>query len=201
MTRLKCVNCEKPAVWHMGPKEYGILLCLDHAKIAQDIQSQQNEICERQINMLEGHMYDIVGLPRPTLAYPERKAPVVIHQPKIDNSIHIDRSVVGSVNTGTIQNLEVSMSHINSSNPELAQSFKSFKEAVAKEQGLKPEQKEEILEQLSALSQEMELPQEKRRPGIIKSLIGGIKTGVGALVTLDGLWSISERLIRLYLGL
>jgi len=183
----------------VGPSP-GHPLCVEHYAMLQDAVSKQNEGLERAINMLEGHI-DVVGLPRPTPSFPERKPPVVIHQPKIDNSIHIDRSVVGSVNTGTINSLDVSMSNINVSNAPLAMSLKHFAEAVAKEGSLSAEQKQEILDQLSALTQEIEQPKERRRTGVVKTLMSGIKSSIQVAVTLDSLWSLAEHLIRACLGL
>ncbi len=202
MAHPKCINCDKPAVWHMGPKDQGVLLCLDHAKIAQEIQSQQNEIYERTINMLEAQMWDTVGLPRQAPPFPERKPPVYIRDERTQNMIKIENSgIIGAVNTGTIQSLNVSLTNINQSNKELASAIKSFTEAVIKEPGLTDEQKKEIIEQISVLGQEIEQPKEKQRKGLLKTLMGGIKNSIQTAVTLDSLWSISERLIRVYLGL
>ena len=189
----KCTQCDKQAIALWG----GHPLCVEHLTMMQNSFDKQNEAYERTINMLEGQIWDTVGLARPTPPFPERKPPIYVQDKRTQNTIHIDRSVVGAVNTGTIENLEVSMTHINNSNAELAQAIKNFTESIGREPGLNNEQKQEISDQLAVLVREIGLPKEKRRPGVIKALAGAIKSAVDTYGALHGLWQIIQGIIRM----
>jgi len=160
--------------------------------------AKQNEIFERNINMLEGEMWDTVGLPRPAPPFPERKPPVVIQDKRTQNMIHIDRSVIGAVNTGTINSLEVSMNQISNSDNKLAQALKEFTEAVGKDTVLIETQKREIIEQLSVLSQEIALSKEKRKYSVIKVLMESIRNVAACSKALELLWAGVQKLIEIW---
>ena len=58
-------------------------------------------------------------------------------------------------------------------------------------------QKQEILDLLSAVTSEVEKPKEVRRTSIIKTLMGGIKSAIRGVASLGGAWALVEKLIGL----
>ncbi|OFA15428.1 hypothetical protein A4U49_12945 [Acidithiobacillus ferrivorans] len=96
---MKCYQCDRPAMYQIG--EQNIPLCLDcYFKFSQ-IQQQQLESSERMMNYLSDEMAASVGLPPMGPRFPPRPQPVVVAGAKLHN-IHVNNSVVGTINTGSI---------------------------------------------------------------------------------------------------
>jgi len=172
-----CSQCGRPAIIMRGEHP----LCVDcNLKFEQAFQIRDNAL-RQQENFLLDQMEAATGLygvtPRHKIQTP------VIHQgPMNFHSIKVDRSVVGAINTGTVQRMEVALNniHAKNQNPELEQKLKDFTEAVLREGKLSVEAKNDIVDQLSVLAAQMAMPQESRIAIVVKALVTSIAANIAA---------------------
>lgn len=180
----QCGQCGKPAVVSVG----GNPLCVDcNLKLQQAI-SLRDARYASEMNYLTEQMESVVGLPG---SLPRYQVPQpIIHQGVSHfHNIKVDNSVVGSINTGNVQNIDVTMSQIKAAgDKQLVQSLKAFTEAVINEVKIQKDQKNEIIEQLSFLMTELKAPQETRRKSVIKNVLSAIKDAVSTSTELLTLW-------------
>jgi len=104
------------------------------------------------------------------------------------HNIHVQGSVVGAINTGQVQQIDVAIDHIKLGGDQaLAQSLAQFAEALLADTELRENDKKEILEQLSFLSVQTATPKDQRKPGMIRSELEGVgKAILGTALT--ALW-------------
>ena len=98
------------------------------------------------------------------------------------HTINVSRSVVGAINTGTVRQMEVALNHIHmtNGNPELETALKKFAEDVLAEGALTIDAKNEILQQLTALAEEIAKPNESRMMGVIKAFVVSIAANIAS---------------------
>jgi hypothetical protein len=155
MTR--CSQCGKPALFDVG----GHPICVDcNLKIQQAFQIRQNALAE-DLNYLTDQMEAISGVYGVTPRY-KIATPIINKGPMNFHSIRIDGSVVGAVNTGTVQKMEVALNNIHAlnQNAELEQLLKEFTESVLSEAKLSAGLKNDVVEQLSVLATQLAVPKE-----------------------------------------
>ena len=113
-------------------------------------------------------------IPRYQIATP------VVHQGAMTfHNIKIDGSVVGAINTGHVQQIDVALSHIKvTGNPKLEEALAEFTAAVAHSTELPTQAKNEILEQLATIAEQAATPKESRSWGILKALVASVGTQV-----------------------
>ena len=187
-----CSQCGKPAIVSVGNNP----LCVDcYLKFQQAIQIQ-NTMLVQEMNYLTDMMEATIGLYE---VLPRYKIPQpMVHQgPLTFHNIKVDQSVVGSINTGEVQRINVAMDHIKTSgNQELVKALEEFTEAVINETKLDAELKNQIIEQISFLAFQSTLPKEKRKPGIVKAVLLAVKNTVSTMVALSSLWSKLQPLLE-----
>jgi len=122
----------------------------------------------------------------------------MVHQgPLTFHNIKVDQSVVGSINTGEVQRIDVAMDRIKiSGNEELVKILKKFTEAVIAETKLDAELKNHIIEQISFLASQSVLPKGKQKSGIVKAVLLGVKDTVSTIVSLSSLWDKLDPLLE-----
>ncbi len=175
-----CSQCSKPAVFNgpIGP------LCLDCTFKYQQIMDNQIANQERAINFLMDEMDMTFGIGRIGARFPERKPPIIQAAPVTMNNLNIDRSIIGAVNTGVVNQLEVNMKNISQG----ADEVKKFTEAVLKDKKLGKQQKEEIIQQLSYLVQQLRLPEQNRNISVIKAVGKATMEIINFSASLVALW-------------
>lgn len=166
---MKCCQCDKPAMYQVG--EQNVPLCLDcYFKLSQ-IQQQQMESNERMMNYLSDEIAASVGMPPMGPRFPARPQPVVVAGTKLQN-IHVNNSVVGTINTGSIGTVDQSISAlVQSGEPALADAIKKLSEAILQSGDLTRNQKNELVESLSVISKEAATPKEVRQNTVALSLL------------------------------
>lgn len=166
---MACYQCQKPAMYKVGEQQ--ISLCLDcYFKFSQ-IKQQEIENHEREINYLSDQMAFSVGLPPMGPRYPARPQPVVVAGAKLQN-IHVNNSVVGTINTGSIGTVDQSISAlVQGGEPALAEAIKALSEAILQSGDLTRNQKNELIESLSVISREVATPQGSRQNTVALSLL------------------------------
>jgi hypothetical protein len=151
--------------------EQNIHLCLEcYFKLSQ-IQQQEIENNERMMNYLSDQMAFTVGLPPMWPRFLPRPQPVVVAGVKLHN-IHVNNSVVGTINTGSIGTVDQSISAlVQSGEPALAEAIKGLSEAILQSGDLTRNQKNELIESLSVISKEVATPAGARQNTVALSLL------------------------------
>lgn len=181
---MRCSQCSKPAVFN-APIGH---LCLGCTHKYQSIIDNQLSNQERAINFLMDEIDMTFGLTPRGPRFPERKLPVIQNAPITMNNTILDRSIVGSVNTGYVHQLEVSMNNVTQVNSDGADRIKEFAEGVLKDEKLDKQQKEEIIQQLDFLVKQLSLKPEHRNKAVIKSILITISSIVNLSASLITLW-------------
>jgi hypothetical protein len=172
-----CSQCGKPAVVTVG----GNALCVDcNLKFAQ-AQEIRDRALKQQANFIIDQMEARTGLYGVTPRY-EIDTPVIHQGPMNFHNINVDRSVVGAINTGNVEQMEVTLNdiHANNPSPELENRLKEFTEAVLREASLSIQAKDDIVEQLTALAAEVAKPQESRTKGVVMAVVKSVAASIPA---------------------
>jgi hypothetical protein len=174
----KCSQCgNAEAIYKMGEH----LLCLNCTQKIKQMNHMDLVANMQMVNFLSGHMDSMVGLCgiSPKFQIPEAP-PTINQQGDITlNNINVEKSVIGSINTGNIGQIEVALSNIrNGGDDELAKNIKEFTEAVLASTEITIEMKNEIIEQLSFLSGQATVPKESQKGSIIKPILSTIGKGI-----------------------
>jgi hypothetical protein len=173
-----CSQCGKPAVVMVGE---GLPLCVDcNLKLAQ-AQEIRDRALKEEANYLVDQMEAVSGISGVLPRYKIR-TPVVHQGPMNFHNINVDRSVVGAINTGNVEKMEVALNeiHAHNTNPELEDSLKQFTETVLKDASLSAQNKDEIVEQLTALAAEAAKPKESRSAGAVRAVLTSVATSIPA---------------------
>jgi hypothetical protein len=180
-----CQQCGRPAV-----VEYqgGLRFCLDCNLKYQQAQEMILDRMEREHNRLLDEMDMISGIPSTGGRYPERRPPVTMTG--TFNSIRIDRSNVGVVNTGSIQSVQVSLAGIErGGNASLAAALKELTEAIINSTELQPAQKNDAVQMLDIVAADAARPPEERRPAAMRAVLSGVAEIVKVGASLATLWA------------
>ena len=183
-----CSQCRaRPA---MFPVE-GHLLCLQCYTTLQEIQARQQEANMRMQNFLIGQMEAITGLPGSLPRYEFPSQSIQLQPgPMTFNHFNISESKIGVINTGEVHRIDVAMGSIQQGGAaELATALRDFTQANIDTGELSPTQKGELLEQVAEVSEQTALPPEKRKKGIFKALLAGIKETASTVGSLAKAWS------------
>ena len=187
-----CSQCGNQAIVEIK----NIPLCLNcYEKLQQVMQIEHNRHIQ-EINYLTDLMEEILGMPgyfskyeipQPTILY---QAPVTFH------NIKVDQSIIGSINTGKINQIDISMNHIKlSGNEELMKAIQEFTQSVIDEMKLNAEIKNQILEHISFIAFQATRPKEKQRSSIVKTVLLGVKNMISNVASLVILWDKLQPLL------
>lgn len=183
---IKCSQCDKTAIFAVSPNK--IPLCLDCYHKFQQTMEIQNRLLKEEMNYITDQIESTVGLhgilPRHQISQP------LFHQgPLTFNNIKVDRSTIGAINTGELENIDINITHINKTgSKELVEALKEFTQAVIEEIKLNESQKNQIIEQLSFLTSQINTPKDNRKISIIKMVLLTIKNSITTLAGLTSLW-------------
>lgn len=179
----KCSQCPNNAMYQVE----GHLLCLHCYTKLKQVQNQELSHLSGQINYLSDLMDEMVGIP----SY----ARVPIPQPVVDgrkithNHINVDRSVIGTINTGTISNLNQTLENVsNNVDPDIAKLLSIFAETILKSNQMDDVSKEDLMEQLSFLSEQLEIEKSKQKKGMIRKAIDSINSTISNVPAILKLW-------------
>jgi hypothetical protein len=188
-----CNQCGRPAI----VSRHGHPLCVEcNLKFEQAAQMQQRAIMQ-QMNFLLDQADAITGIPAGLPRY-DVSEPIVHKGPMTFHTINVNRSVVGAVNTGTVRQMEVALNHVHIANEniELETALKEFAEAVIQEVSLTAEVRNEILQQLTALTEQLTKPAQSRSLGVIKAFLLSVAANI-ASTPLVAHWENIKHLLNL----
>ena len=183
-----CSQCGNTAVVSVG----GVPLCVDcNLKLAQAQRIRDRALKERY-NQLLGEAEALTGLygvmPRYEI---EPEVPTVVHSGPVNfHNIKVEGSVVGAINTGNVERIDVALSHIKIGDPELEKALAAFTEAVANSGAILTATKDEILEQLALVAHQAAAPRESRSWAILKAVAINVGTqlATAGLTDLIQMW-------------
>jgi hypothetical protein len=179
---MRCIQCGRPA--------YAIVnehpLCVDHFNMVQQAEAQWWVGYATLTNHLRASM-DPSGRVLPPIPVPR---PVIQAGPTIFNNIKVDRSVVGSINTGQIQRLDVAIDHVKQSGDEqVAAALASLTQAVVDSADLNRRDRDSTLEQLAYLAEQATLPAERRANAVARSVVAGLERVLSVAADLATVWA------------
>jgi len=113
------------------------------------------------------------------------------------NNINVNQSVVGSINTGNIGQIDVALTNIKNGGAEgTAEIIKEFTEAVLAEEELNADIKNEVIEQIAFLANQAALPKEGQKKSIIGPILNTIGKGVQCIPKLLMLFEALKGIFR-----
>ncbi len=190
----RCSQCGKPAMFEV---EGGHRLCLEcWTKLQAAFQANLQALHQEKEALLDEFEF-ISGVP---MRRPQPN-PIITGPVHLSN-IRIDRSTVGVVNTGQIGQIDAGITMIKDQmNPELASLVAQFTQSVLQEKALAVEHRNEILDLLQALSQQLATPKEQRKTGLLKAVLSGVKDLIATAAGLATLWNAVSRGLAAHLGI
>lgn len=196
----RCSQCPRPAVVSMG----GQNMCVEHAAMLSGMIQNQQAQHAAMINFLHEQIEYTMGVPSSgsRIAIPQ-PAPTVVHRGNVtNNQFRIDRSVIGAVNTAEVAKIEVSMNNIqNQDSGDFTAAIKELTEAFAANTELQQDNKEELLEILSYLSNQATLPEQQQQKTLIKRMLSRVPRIIATAAVLTTIWASHHQAITSFFHL
>jgi hypothetical protein len=143
-------------------------------------------------------MYDTVGLP---YTGPRMQVPEIPKGPPIFNNIKLDNSVVGSINTGNVQAIDVNLTYLQSAgNDKASAALKALTEAIINDPSINDRQKNELLDQVTFLSEQTVAGAKDRKPGLIKATFSALFEAARTVSSVAGAWQAAEPILKNLFG-
>jgi hypothetical protein len=184
-----CAHCKKPVVTHIN----SVPLCVDCYYKFEVARTLEFRMLAINANHASAEMASIIGVPN---SFPKMQVPDIPKGPPILNNIKIDNSVVGAINTGTVQSIDVNISRLEQSgNDQVSEKLKTLTQAIANEPSLGDRDKNHLLDQVAYLSEQATSAAKDRKPGMIHAAfaaVGQTATTVAAVATA---WKAAEPLL------
>jgi hypothetical protein len=183
-----CTQCgRRPPIYNI---ENTHLLCLDCYERLQQVEQAKLEQNFRFMNYLGELMDSSIGMPgfSPRIQLP---APPVIRSGDMNfQNVTVNDSVVGAVNNGEIDKLDVAISKVRQGgNAKLAGLVQKMTQAIVDSQDLTPAQKAEALELLGFLGEQAAKPRAQRQRLLAKAAADGLERILGFSAALATIWS------------
>jgi hypothetical protein len=113
------------------------------------------------------------------------------------NNINVSNSTVGAINTGTVQQLDASITLLQSKGEvEIASALKDLTQGIVDSNEIEASAKDEMAQQLAFLVGQLQAQRKQRSIGVAKSVLSGIGAMLGHAVTLTTLWEKLRPLIE-----
>lgn len=121
-------------------------------------------------------------------------------------NIFLNNSQVGLLNSGQLQHIQsisVNIRHLQGSgSSNIAEAIEKLTQAVTTSRKLQDQDKTVVLEQLEELSKQAVLaPDQRVKPGVLKAVVNGIATTLGAAGGLAEVWSTWGPVVMKFFGL
>jgi hypothetical protein len=191
----KCTQCEKLAVAVAD----GIPLCVDcfyKLEVAKTLAVRMHVI---HMNYAADQMDFATGLRNFT---PKMQVPDIPRGPIILHNIKIDNSVVGAINTGKVQTIDVNITYLKTGgNDELGEALKRLTEAIANSQAMSQKEKAPLLDQVEYLAEQAAFAAKDRKPGVIRATLAGLTQAATAVTGIATAWSAVEPLLKAHFGI
>lgn len=187
----KCSQCDKPSIGVYGANP----LCLDCLERMSNIVHQQNEQRHREMlynmqlaNAAEQDLNEALGFssskPKFDLSAFQGAKNVKI------NSFNVSNSVVGAISTEEVGSIQVSLRNATARGEgAAAEKLHEFTGQVLASPDLSVGTKNELLEQISLLSEQIAAPKENRKAGLMKAAMAAIGSTAETVSSVASAWS------------
>ena len=180
---ITCQECGKPAMYQLSNGALICLECIDRFQFEQNA-AMINFLLGEVESSTEGSPLEIPKLVRR-------------HQLVTFNNIRVDHSIVGAINTGQAQAIDVGLSYVKQNgDPALSELFQEFAQAVLDSRELDQAARKAIIEQLSFLISQLLAKPEQKRTAIVDAVFKNIKEALLAFSGLVTLWEKLEPFLR-----
>jgi hypothetical protein len=190
-----CGQCGKPSVVQMN----GIGLCVDCWHKVEVTKTLAMRMSAIGMNYAMDQMDEISGLPGTgaRIQVPEiPKGPIILHNIKVDNS------VVGAINTGDVQAIDVNLTYLErAGNDKARDAFKVLTEAILTETSITDTERHELLEQVTFLSEQSVAAAKDRKPGLIKATLASLTQTATTVTSVAAAWQIAWPILKSLFGL
>ena len=191
----KCSQCNKPAIWKIGNN----YLCVDcYLKFEQASHLRHAQLASLA-NQAVDDIENIAGLPSGSLGGRLHVSipPTINTGQNTYNNIRVDNSIVGAINTGNIEKLDIMMNEMRGgNNQELADALQKLTQAILDTPDLEPSDKDSVLEYLSFLSKEAMTQETERQPTIGKAAISTLEKILSNTGSIASIWSAVKPLLE-----
>lgn len=189
---MSCGQCGKPAIIKYNDN---IFLCIDCELKLQQARQIEYDREAAEINYLTQQMDYSVGLSGTPPLYKSPK-PTILTGPVTNHNIKVDNSVIGAINTGQVNNLNVALDNIqNAGSPDLANALRKLTEAVLGASELPAEQKAAAVEHLSYIANQAALPKGQRQAATGASILEGLERIIKVSAGLLNIWQTVKPLV------
>lgn len=173
----------------------GVPLCLNcYEKFSRINQADLTLLAAYQ-NQLLDDMDELTGIP--SYARYKIPQPIIYKDNKMQNFIKVDKSIIGLINTGTLNSLNQSMNNINNNiNPELASMLSIFTKAILESKEIEENNKNQILEELDFITEQISLPDKLRKKSLAKKTFNSLKETLHLSASLITIWQTIEPFIN-----
>lgn len=185
----KCQQCGRPATIRIANDQGELYLCIDcNLKLVQAEAIEFHQTAQ-QFNLVANAFEAAAGLPGlvPRMRVPPAP-PVPITNMNVNN-FNVNNSVLGVLNTGSIQSVDNAITVLKQSGvDEMASAISKLTQAVIDAKDISGELKNRVVETLSFIAEEATKPEKKRRPAGIRPLITELATFFSGLGGLSQVW-------------
>lgn len=144
-------------------------ICMSCYKDYQIAETLQHNRSAATLNMLSSQLERTMGIPGIAPRSQLVPLPPVSEGQTVFNNIKIDSSTIGSVNTGTLQLIDSAITaNAAVGHKDVAKAIRALTEAVVASASVDKTRKDEILQQLSFVSEELASAPGRRRQALLK---------------------------------
>lgn len=191
-----CGNCGKPAYVYHGQ----FPVCIDcnyKVEMGNWMKFAQNAT---MLNYLDRELVGVVGMPHLSnqIAIPRPPVPPISYN---NQTVSVSGGTVGSINFGNVRDIQVNLQALTQNgSPDIVEPLSKLTDAVLNAQDADESTKNDLLEQIAALTAMANAKPEERKPGMVKALLGAVKDGAGAISSAAGAWEAVEPLLKGHFG-
>lgn len=160
---LQCTQCGNVAMFRVGGHPL-CLSCTERVDAKQEADFSRSAAVQNMLAERLDAMMPIGGVRMPRVNIPSRPRAVPIKM----EQVFVQNSVVGSINSGTIQKLDVSLKDVRLADTNAGKALEELLREVQNEASLSVEARRESLELLSAIAEQLTRPKEQQEPTIIR---------------------------------
>lgn len=185
---MKCSQCDRPAIVRYGD----LGLCVEHHLKMQQATYLQVSMLAAHLNFTRSQIEAGTGGLLP-LSRMEIPPPPFIGDNLTLNNINVSGSTIGAINTGTIRNLDASITTMQSRGEhELGAAIAELTEAIIHSNEVNEAAKREIAEQLEFLVAQATAEEQNRSMGVVKSTLAGLRNSISVAAGLLTIWDKVE---------
>jgi len=195
--RPACGNCGKPAFSYMND----FPVCIDCGYKVQHAHWMEMSHNIAMLNHADRELAIACGMPQLAnpIEIPRAPMPPITYN---NQSVTVTGGTVGVINTGNVEQIRVNLQSLSETAAvDLVEPLKLLTEAILEAQDADADLKNELLEQVAALTEQAKEKPEARKGGTIKALFSAVKTGASTIGSVASAWTSVETLLRTHFGL